>query len=595
MSDNTSAEKFTYQVLARKYRPATFSDLVGQDVMVKILKNSFLSERIAHAFMLTGVRGVGKTTTARIIAKGLNCVGLDGLGTSTILPCGKCDNCASITKGSHVDVMEFDAASRTGVSDIREIIDSVYYRAASARYKIYVIDEVHMLSNSAFNALLKTLEEPPKHVKFIFATTEINKGPTTVLSRCQRFDLRRIESKAMVEYLKGVSKQEGFSINEECLGQIVRASEGSMRDALSLLEQIFVDTNGQISIESVRLTLGLADRGQIFDLFELLMRGELEDTLRVYNKLYSAGADPIGVLKELCEITHLVTLFKLSPTAINDVGVSPDERLRSKTLSDQISVRELSRTWQLLVKVLDESSEAINSKMSVEMGLIRVAYSANLPTPDELIRKISSNKNIKINSNQNQVSSAKDNSSQLEVQNLSTQLITQKEVDEKTNLQANVAQEPQPENKKLDVLSHFKEVIELIKTQRDMELLIEVENNLRLVNYQIGRIEFQPTDAAAANLASRLTTFLKAQTGSRWVVSVVSSGGRKTIREERLEKNLVFENESMANPIVLAIFEKFPDSKIEKIHEAKKNRESILSKQFGINAKDQEWDPVEEE
>ena len=258
MRDQNLETPSDYQVLARKYRPATFSDLVGQDLMVRILKNSFLSERIAHAFMLTGVRGVGKTTTARIVAKGLNCVGLDGDGGPTITPCRKCENCISIAKGNHVDVLEIDAASRTGVADIREIIDSVSYRAASARFKIYIIDEVHMLSTSAFNALLKTLEEPPKHVKFIFATTEIQKVPTTVLSRCQRFDLKRIEPKEMIKYLNAVCRDEGFDIEEDCLGQITRASEGSMRDALSLLEQLFVDAEGAVDLTTVRSMLGLS-------------------------------------------------------------------------------------------------------------------------------------------------------------------------------------------------------------------------------------------------------------------------------------------------------------------------------------------------
>ena len=388
MSDKSLDQDTHYQVLARKYRPSNFSSLVGQDVMVKVLQNSFLSGRIAHAFILTGVRGVGKTTTARIIAKGLNCVGLDGSGGPTISTCGECNNCISIANGNHVDVIEFDAASRTGVSDIREIIDSVYYRAAVARFKIYVIDEVHKLSTSAFNALLKTLEEPPKHVKFIFATTEINKVPSTVLSRCQRFDLRRIEPTDMIAYLKAISEQENFLISEDSLGQITRASEGSMRDALSLLEQVFVDTEGDISIERVRSILGLSDRGRLIDLFELLMSGEMKSSLEMYNRLYDDGADPINLLKELCEITHWITLFKVAPKLIDDVTLSPDERSRGNTLSEKFDVRELARVWQLLLKILNNSSSALNSKMSVEMGLIQVAYASDGPTPDDVIKKL---------------------------------------------------------------------------------------------------------------------------------------------------------------------------------------------------------------
>jgi DNA polymerase-3 subunit gamma/tau len=596
MSDNSLEKNLEYQVLARKYRPSTFSDLVGQDLMVKILENSFLSNRIAHAFMLTGVRGVGKTTTARIIAKGLNCIGLDGLRGATISPCGNCENCLSIAKGSHVDVLEFDAASRTGVADIREIIDSVYYHAASARFKIYVIDEVHMLSTSAFNALLKTLEEPPKHVKFIFATTEINKVPPTVLSRCQRFDLRRIEPKIMIKYLKVVAEQEGFSIDENCLGQISRASEGSMRDALSLLEKIFVDTHGKIDIDSVRLVLGLTDRSRMIDLFELLMRGEISNALEEYNNLYNDGADPLGVLKELCEITHWVTLLKVSPKLVNDLTVSPDERFRGKAIADRMSVRELARIWQLLIKVLDEASIALDVKMSVEMGLIRVSYASNLPTPDELIRKISDNETYEQSSNQPQ-ENLNSSSSILPASEVKTQKMPQKSnknVNEVAVLKTEVGQEFQVQEKLDQSLIYFDQVIELIRLHKDIELLIEVEDNLRLVSYRVGRIEFEPTGAAAENLASRLTSFLKMCTGSRWLVSVVSSGGAKTITEQRLDKKLILEKESRQHPIVCAIFDKFPGAKIENVHD-KKSQKTFVNVQ-SVNAEsNHDWDPVEKE
>ena len=596
MSDNSLEKNSEYQVLARKYRPSTFSDLVGQDIMVRILENSFLSNRIAHAFMLTGVRGVGKTTTARIIAKGLNCIGIDGLGRATIEPCHSCANCLSIAKGSHVDVMEFDAASRTGVSDIREIIDSVYYRAASARFKIYVIDEVHMLSTSAFNALLKTLEEPPKHVKFIFATTDINKVPATVLSRCQRFDLRRIEPRDMIIYLKVVAEKEGFSINEDCLGQITRASEGSMRDALSLLEKILVDTNGEININSVRLILGLTDRARIIDLFELLMSGKISDALEEYDNLYNDGADPLSLLKELCEVTHWITLLKVSPKLVNDLTVSPDERSRGKIISDKMSVRELARLWQLLVKVLDESSVSLNVKMSVEMGLIRVSYASTLPTPDELIRKISNNKTFEEDSNKTQ-ESVNSLESSLPTPETKGGIISQnpKEIcNEVIVLKTKVIQELQTQEEIDPSLIYFYQVIELIRLHRDIELLIEVEDNLRLVSYEVGRIEFEPTSAAATNLASRLTSFLKIHTGRRWVVSVVSTGGGRSIKEQRLDEKLVLEKDLRQNPIVCAVFEKFPGAKIEKIHNKKVGNFSIKEKPV-IVGNTYDWDPVEKE
>ena len=596
MNDNSSEKNLGYQVLARKYRPSTFSDLVGQDIIVKILENSFLSNRIAHAFMLTGVRGVGKTTTARIIAKGLNCTGLNGSGGATISPCQKCENCLSIAKGSHVDVMEFDAASRTGVADIREIIDSVYYRAASARFKIYVIDEVHMLSTSAFNALLKTLEEPPKHVKFIFATTEINKVPATVLSRCQRFDLRRIEPKNMIDYLKVVAEQEGFSLDEDCLGQITRASEGSMRDALSLLEKILVDTQGKINIDNVRLALGLTDRGRIIDLFELVMSGEISDALEEYNNLYNDGADPLELLKDLCEITHWITLLKVSPKLVNDVTISPDERARGKTISQSMSVRELARIWQLLTKVLDESSVTANIKMSVEMGLIRVSYASNLPTPDELIKKISNDKadQQEINQVQDGASGSKTSSPVPEVKNLTISHQTNNRVNETMVLKTETIEELQVQEDLNNSLVYFDQVIELMRLNREIELLIEVEDNLRLVSYQVGRIEFEPTRTAAANLASRLNSFLKLHTGNRWLVSVVSAGGGKTIKEQRADKKLILEKDSIKHPIVCAVFEKFPGAQIENIRE-KKLENRFMNEQSTSSESDYEWDPVEKE
>ena len=588
MSDKNVDETNHYLVLARKHRPSTFSDLIGQDVMVKILENSFLSGRIAHAFMLTGVRGVGKTTTARIIAKGLNCVGPECQGHPTISPCGLCESCLSIAKGNHVDVMEFDAASRTGVSDIREIIDSVYYRAASARFKVYVIDEVHMLSTSAFNALLKTLEEPPAHVKFIFATTEINKVPLTVLSRCQRFDLKRIEPEAMISYLKTISVKEGFSIGQDCLGQIARASEGSMRDALSLLEQIVVDNDKDINIEKVRFILGLADRGRLIDLFELLMTGEIEACLKLFNDLYEDGADPLNLLAELCEITHWITLLKVSPQLSNQMALSPDESSRGKMLSERLDLRELARVWQLFVKITDEATMAFDSKMSVEMGLIRVAYISGGPTPDELI------KNIMGTETDSAIGSASQGPKSPSIPNGSN-IISQVPSTVISGVAGlNVDLQDETEKEYEGSLTEFKEVIELIRVSRDLELLIEIENNFRLVNYRIGRIEFEPTVSATKNLASRLASFLKEHTGIRWVVSVVSRGGSRTLKEEQMEREQLLEKEARTNPVVRAVFDNFPSSKFHNLTGKKmiNNREGKVS-DFQTLTRD--WDPLERE
>jgi DNA polymerase-3 subunit gamma/tau len=367
-----------YQVLARKYRPQTFADLIGQEAMVRTLKNAFAADRIAHAFVMTGVRGVGKTTTARIIAKGLNCIGPDGSGGPTTEPCGTCEPCRAIAEGRHVDVLEMDAASRTGVGDIREIIESVHYRAASARYKIYIIDEVHMLSTSAFNALLKTLEEPPEHVKFIFATTEIRKVPVTVLSRCQRFDLRRIEPEVMIAHLKAIAGREGAAIAEDALALITRAAEGSVRDAMSLLDQAIAHGAGETGAEQVRAMLGLADRGRVLDLFERIMQGDAAAALAELAAQYADGADPMAVLRDLAEITHWVSVIKITPEAADDPTIGPDERARGQAMAAGLPMRVLTRTWQMLLKALEEVAQAPNAMMAAEMAVIRLTHVADL-------------------------------------------------------------------------------------------------------------------------------------------------------------------------------------------------------------------------
>ncbi|MGD8310556.1 MAG: DNA polymerase III subunit gamma/tau, partial [Chromatiales bacterium] len=381
-----------YQVLARKYRPGHFRDLIGQEAMVQTLTNAFAHDRIAHAFILTGVRGVGKTTTARIIAKGLNCTGHrdeTGGDRPTIDPCGECEACTSIADGRNVDVLEMDAASNTGVGDVREIIDSVRYRAAAARYKVYIIDEVHMLSTSAFNALLKTLEEPPEHVKFIFATTEIRKVPVTVLSRCQRFDLRRIEPEAMLAHLGGIVEKERARISGEALALITRAAEGSVRDALSLLDQAIAHGHGgETSAAEVRAMLGLADRGRVIDLFEAIMEGDAKAALQELAAQYADGADPAVVLRDLAELTHWISVLKISAEAAEDPTVSTAERGRGRDLAERLSMRVLTRAWQMLLKAIEEVPIAPTPMMAAEMAVIRLTHVADLPPPEELVRRL---------------------------------------------------------------------------------------------------------------------------------------------------------------------------------------------------------------
>jgi DNA polymerase-3 subunit gamma/tau len=379
-----------YRVLARKYRPSDFTGLVGQEALVRTLKNAFETGRIAHAFMLTGVRGVGKTTTARIIARALNCIGPDGKRTEpTIHPCGVCEPCVAIAESRHIDVQELDAASRTGIEDIREIIEGVRYAPASARYKVYIIDEVHMLSKNAFNGLLKTLEEPPPHVKFIFATTEIRKVPVTVLSRCQRFDLRRIESEELVGLLEGIAAKEGVAIERPALALIARAAEGSARDALSLLDQAIAHGEaGAITAEALRGMLGLADRGRVLDLFEKLMGGKIAEALTDLRELYDRGADPLVVMQDLLETTHFLTRVKVAPAAEGFFDGGSAEAKRCGELAAKLSVPSLTRAWQLLLKGLIEVRDATQALPACEMALIRLAYAAELPPTDKLVRDV---------------------------------------------------------------------------------------------------------------------------------------------------------------------------------------------------------------
>src|SRR5215469_7611502 len=389
-SFDLGAPEEAYRVLARKYRPSDFTGLIGQEALVRTLSNAFATGRIAHAFMLTGVRGVGKTTTARIIARALNCIGPDGKRTSpTIDPCGVCEPCRAIAESRFIDVQEMDAASRTGIDDIREIIEGTRYAPAAARYKVYIIDEVHMLSKQAFNGLLKTLEEPPPHVKFIFATTEIRKVPVTVLSRCQRFDLRRIETGELVGHLEGIAKKENVKIERGALALIARAAEGSARDALSLLDQAIAHgETGEIKAETVRDMLGLADRGRVLDLFEKAMGGKIADALADMNALYDRGADPLAVMQDLLEIVHFLTRVKIAPGAEGFFDGGSGEAKRAAGMAGALTVPALTRAWQMLLKGLVEVRDATRPIAAAEMALIRLAYAADLPPTDKLVRDL---------------------------------------------------------------------------------------------------------------------------------------------------------------------------------------------------------------
>ena len=581
----TAEEKTSYQVLARKYRPETFSDLIGQEALVRTLKNAFDADRIAQAFMMTGIRGVGKTTTARIIAKGMNCIGLEGKTGPTTSPCGQCEHCVAISEGRHVDVLEMDAASRTGVDDIREIIDSIHYRAASARFKIYIIDEVHMLSNNAFNALLKTLEEPPAHVKFIFATTEIRKVPVTVLSRCQRFDLRRIEPEEMIKMLQNLAKLENAKISNEALALITRASEGSARDAQSLLDQAISHGAGETNVDQVRSMLGLADRGRVMDLFEFIMRGQAEEALNELGSQYSDGADPIGIIRDLAEITHWVSVIKITPDAADDPTVSPDEKARGQSFSQSLSMRVLTRTWQLLLKALDEISSAPNSMMAAEMAIIRITHVSDLPSPGELVKKLT-------NSQSDNTVVKKESSEGATTNTTSSNYIqSQSKETNSTSIDGNTALALDAETLALQYPT-FESVLEIIRKFRDMKLLIDVENSIRLSSYLPGRIEFTPTKDAPKHLAQRLGQLLQSWTGFRWAVTVVSHCSAKTIQEHRNAEEAQLELDAKLHPFVKTVFEKFPKASITEI----KSQTQIVTEaaQTSLPEIEGEWDPFEE-
>lgn len=577
----TDAPEQAYQVLARKYRPETFADLVGQEAMVRTLKNAFAADRIAHAFMMTGIRGTGKTTTARIIAKGLNCVGPDGTGGPTTEPCGKCDPCRAIAEGRHVDVMEMDAASRTGVGDMREVIDSVHYRAASARYKIYIIDEVHMLSNAAFNALLKTLEEPPAHVKFIFATTEIRKVPVTVLSRCQRFDLKRIEPEVQMALLRKIATAEGAQITDGALAMITRAAEGSARDATSLLDQAISNGAGETSADQVRAMLGLADRGRVLDLFNLIMQGNAAGALAELSGQYADGADPMAVLRDLAEITHWVSVIKITPEAADDPTTPQDERMRGLDMAQRLPMRVLTRMWQMLLKALEEVALAPNAMMAAEMAVIRLTHVADLPDPEALIKRLQSQP-------QPMPGGAPAGGGGT-VHAPMMRLAPAAPMRGPTMMGGQaVALAEMPGQ----VYASFAQVVELIREKRDGVLQIEVENNLRLVHYAPGRIEFEPGPKAAKDLAARLSQRLQGWTGTRWVVSVVASGGAPTISEDRDAAANAQKAEAMGSPLVQAVLAAFPGATITEIRTPEAMAASAAAE--ALPEVDEEFDPFED-
>jgi len=593
---DTTNPNTPYRVLARKYRPQTFEDLIGQDAMVRTLTNAFASGRIAQAYMLTGVRGIGKTTTARLIARALNFqkAGEDS-GPSVDLSV-KGEHCDAILESRHVDVIEMDAASHTGVDNVREINDAVKYKPASARYKVYIIDEVHMLSTAAFNALLKTLEEPPPHVKFIFATTEIRKVPVTVLSRCQRFDLRRLDAGLLVEHFQRISDLEGVKAETEALGMIARAAEGSVRDGLSLLDQAIAYGTDHVRADDVQSMLGLSDRARIIDLFEAVMRGDAAAAMDELEAQHNLGADPEVIMADLAGFVHWVTKLKVSPKSADDAAVSQAERTRGKEFADKLAMPVLARSWQMLLKGMEEVSRANNALMAAEMLLIRMAHVADMPAPEELARIVRGTEtgsaaspvhDTAPSSGSGTVAGASAASSPAPAQVPGSPPVTHAPVmtaaqpkpvsSDDENIFAD--RPPQPAG-----FASFDELVAYVSSKRDVKLVRELERHVLPVSIGTGRIELSLLPDAPAGIANELSRRLEAWTGNRWIVSVSTSAAPgQTIADQKRERRDDLFRRARESEDVQAVLHGFPRAEIMEVRDLRAESTAPIDEQYSLD------------
>jgi len=537
-----------YRVLARKYRPTTFDDLIGQEAMVRILRNAFAIGRVAHAFMLTGVRGVGKTTTARIIARALNCVGSDGQSGPTADPCGVCANCTAILADRHPDVVEMDAASRTGVDDVREIIEATRFRPMQARTKVFIIDEVHMLSRNAFNALLKTLEEPPPHVKFVFATTELRKVPITVLSRCQRFDLRRVRIAELHAHFGRIATKEGVEVEGAALDLIARAADGSVRDGLSMLDQAIAQADGPVTVAQVADMLGQADRDAVFDLLEAVMDGKPAAALAVTDRAHERGADLGVMLQDLLDLIHTLTRLKSIPDLRQSAELPEAERTRGAELADRLTVPVLARAWQMLLKGVAEVESAPDRRAAAEMVLIRLCHVSDMPTPGDLVKRIMAG-------------------------GVTAQPAATVPADGPGGGARAVAvgggavavAEPAPSA--APRLASFRDVAALVKDQREAMLHAHLVHSVHLVRFAPPVIEFRTTPDAPRDLSSRLAAILSEATGTRWTIAISTQEGEPTLAQQGQAADQRRRGSAAEHPLVRAILEAFPGARIESVHD----------------------------
>jgi DNA polymerase-3 subunit gamma/tau len=578
-----------YRVLARKYRPSSFDDLIGQEAVVRTVSNAFETGRIPQAWILTGVRGVGKTTTARILARALNYEMPDGSvkGPTIHMPTLGV-HCQAIMESRHMDVLEMDAASHTGVDDVRQINDSVRYAPASARYKVYIIDEVHMLSTAAFNAFLKTLEEPPEHAKFVFATTEIRKVPVTVLSRCQRFDLRRVEADVLMKHLANIAAKENVEIEPEALGIIARAAEGSVRDSLSLLDQAIAHAAGQVKADAVRQMLGLADRTRVIDLFDSLARGDIAAAFKEFRDQYDVGADPIVVLSDLAEFVNFVTRVKIVPATADNVAYGETERVRAKEFASKISMRVLSRMWQMLLKGITEVQAATRPAAAAEMVLVRIAYVADLPTPDEAIRMLEQNGGgspvVSGGGAARSTAPAAPMASAAPMSAAPVRMPTSSPSAFGGGARPQMAApapDPQATAPVLRVTS-FTQLVALAGQKRDIMTKSALEGDMRLVRFEEGRLEVALEPNASKTMISELARKFELWTGRRWTIVVSNEQGQPTLRSVNQAAKQEHARTAEADPRVQEVLSRFPGAKVVEVRRlAPETPEANINADYG--------------
>ena len=530
MADNQE----NYVVLARKYRPQNFSELLGQDALVQTITNAIKNNRLHHAYILTGIRGVGKTTTARIIAKALNCTGKDALDGATVNPCGICDNCRAIAESRHIDVLELDAASRTGVDDIREILDGVRYKPTSARYKVYIIDEVHMLSKAAFNALLKTLEEPPAHVIFIFATTEIRKVPVTVLSRCQRFDLQRLSIDTLVNHFKNIIQKENLTADDEALHLIAKAADGSCRDGLSLLDQAISLGAGEVKTDIVKNMIGITDSAAVFDIFENLVNGHTDKLLELLAKQHFDGVNPLTLLQELINLTHLIAKVKIVPEFISDSSLSDNEKDFCSRIASLVPMAVLSKIWQMMIKGLNEINIAPSQTDALDMILIRIAYSANLPTPAEILNGLKKNSNIEKQA-PSQISSTSSES------NLSSL------------------------NGDESFLTSPEELVSYLVSQKNLVMAYTLKHDVSFTEFGNGKIKVAVDSKISHDFGTQLQKIIYQITSQKWDIEITDAPLGQTLADKEDMRNQAYCHDALELPLVKAIMSEFAGAKIESL------------------------------